>query len=318
MGVCSRLFDFCCFWFSPPSKKDPLIIIMAPSSLLFSSLLFLSFFISLVSSHARWTFPPQRSDDNGGLKEWPCGEGLTDAFGDGVPLTTISPGEMSVLFAETINHGGSPYRIALSHGGDGRYHDYVLFDHIPHNEEGTTPKEHQVEILIPDVSCTEEDRCALQLIQVMTDKFTEPCQPTDLENSCGQRGFVYFSCANVVITGSEDVSSLESIYQSWTNDDSPTPYVPNEIAKWVEREGEDGQTVWRLAENADAAVDDDDGGNDDDDDDGDDNTALIVSLSVVGAFLVLGIIGGIVVFQKRKNANVPERAGSGGYRPPSA
>ena len=289
------------------------------SSLLFSFLLFLPFFFSPVSSHARWSFPPQRSQDNGSLTDWPCGLGLTDAFGNGVPSTTISPGEMSVLFAETKLHPGAPYRIAFSHGGDGRYHDYVLFDHIPHNEEGEIPKEHQVEILIPDVSCTEEDRCALQLIQVVTNLQPEGCKPSDLDISCGQKGFVKYSCANVVITGSEDVSTLEPIYQSWTNDDSPTTYVPDEIAKWVETELDNGQRVWRLAKNADAAVDDDD-----DNDDGEDNTALIVTLSVVGFFVLVGIIGGYVFLQKKKKANVsfegsvPERAGSGGYRPPSA
>eukprot|EP00211_Chloroparvula_japonica_P009564 CAMPEP_0119132348 /NCGR_PEP_ID=MMETSP1310-20130426/11790_1 /TAXON_ID=464262 /ORGANISM="Genus nov. species nov., Strain RCC2339" /LENGTH=171 /DNA_ID=CAMNT_0007122975 /DNA_START=145 /DNA_END=657 /DNA_ORIENTATION=- len=169
-----------------------------------------------------WADPAPRSQSNGGLKDWPCGAGLTDVFED-VPTTTLSPGVQTVLFTETIAHTGSPYRIAFTYESDTRYDSYVLFDHIPHNEVGATPKVHAVNVTIPNVACTAEARCALQLIQVMTDKFTEPCPPSELPNSCGQIGFAYFSCANVIIDGDIPPSSLDPFYASYLGG-GPSPY----------------------------------------------------------------------------------------------
>tara|TARA_R110002050_G_scaffold45544_2_gene107765 strand:- start:1307 stop:1600 length:294 start_codon:yes stop_codon:yes gene_type:complete len=60
----------------------------------------------------------------------------------------------------------------------------------------------------------------------MTDKFTTPCQPEEIPNSCGNNNFAYFSCANVLIGGTEEVTGLNPIYRSFLGNDRPSAYSP--------------------------------------------------------------------------------------------
>ena len=49
----------------------------------------------------------------------------------------LSNHEELFQFRETINHNGAPYRVAFTFGNDTLYEEYVLYDHIPHNDQGT-------------------------------------------------------------------------------------------------------------------------------------------------------------------------------------
>ena len=152
----------------------------------------------------------------------------------------MSPGWQVVRFKETINHEGAPFRIALTIGGsDSRYSDFVLLDHIPHNDaSSTTPKEYLVAVQIPDIAC---DHCALQLIQVMTDKFDFPCaNPDGLATSCGNPSYAYFSCANIQISGHEDPAKLKPFYNDYWSApaDSRLPYArEGSVSVWTPTPG---------------------------------------------------------------------------------
>ena len=64
----------------------------------------------------------------------------------------------------------------------------------------------------------------MQLIQIMTDKFSTPCEnPGGLSSSCGNVAFAYFSCANVEINGENE---LKPFYKSLTGKRSE--YMPGE------------------------------------------------------------------------------------------
>lgn len=192
----------------------------------------LSFFLALGNAHALFMHPTPRHDGDDRLKQPPCGVGLTDDWT--AVYTDLTPGPMWVTFRETINHMGAPYRIALTVGSDSNYDNYVLLDHIPHNNKGNVTennprgKWHKVQVTIPDVNCSQ---CALQLIQIMTDKFTTPCtNPAGLSTSCGSPLYAYFSCANVRISGSQPATSLAPFYNSLAGGtiSARKPYRPNE------------------------------------------------------------------------------------------
>jgi len=143
-------------------------------------------------------------------------------------FTTLNVGANTLIFRETIVHRGAPFRIALSFGTDDGFNQYVLLDHIPHNPLSYSQARYIVNVTVPDVNC--RGNCSLQLVQIMTDKFTTPCQPSDLVNSCGSRSYVYFSCANVHIPGTQPPSTLSPIYTSYLGTPGPTPWRPGEEA----------------------------------------------------------------------------------------
>lgn len=166
--------------------------------------------------------PAPRHDDDDLLKEYPCGEdGQYNAFDMG-PSTVLQPGWQPLVFRETVNHDGSPFRLALSVQNDDGYDTHVLMDQIPHLDDGTTAstspdddKYHRVWVDIPDINCTQ---CGIQVIQIMVDKFymtgIDVCPPEELENNCGNDGYVYYSCSNVQIGGQVPARELSEFYVS--------------------------------------------------------------------------------------------------------
>jgi len=166
------------------------------------------------------------------LKEFPCGNGQRNDWG--ATYTPLKPGIQDITWRETINHNGAPYRIALTVENDDHYDEFVLIDHIPHNDQGVTNennppgKYHRIKVNIPDVNCS---KCAIQLIQIMSDKFTAPCpNPGGLPTSCGNPSFAYFSCANVKISGRHAASGMQPFYFSYTGGSGSArkPYIPKE------------------------------------------------------------------------------------------
>ncbi len=106
--------------------------------------------------HVVWEYPTPRYAQHDRLKEHPCGSGgqLNDW---NAATTTLQPGKQLLKFRETILHTGAPARIALTVGTDDHYSQYVLLDHIPHNEgaemvDGAVM--HAVEVEIPPVNCS--------------------------------------------------------------------------------------------------------------------------------------------------------------------
>lgn len=95
-------------------------------------------------------FPIPRSDFTG-LKTYPCGGFI---FGTG-HKTALKPGVMNIEWEETVNHIGSPFRIALSYNDDEKFEKFILVDHIPHNDQGggtfEQPKNYTLNVTIPDI-----------------------------------------------------------------------------------------------------------------------------------------------------------------------
>lgn len=162
-------------------------------------------FSGAADAHVRWDCPIPRST-NSAIKNGPCGsdnlglEGIDSLVAD---KAEISPGPLTVRFEETIRHLGSPYRIALSKEGVDDYEDCILLNHIPHYDDVSSGHFTSITIDIPDVQC---DNCALQVIQVMTDKIPSGTNCTyDVELSAtfitGNCFSNYHSCANIRING---------------------------------------------------------------------------------------------------------------------
>lgn len=190
---------------------------------------------TVASAHVVSKHPAPRLDSSNYLKQYPCGSGTQyNDFATG--LTELSPGPNVFTFKETINHVGAPYRIAISAINDDQYDTHVLLDHIPHNDAGSTGgggKLHAVQIEVPDIDCITQ-QCAIQVIQIMTDKFAGVCAPADLSNSCGSPSYAYFSCANVKINGTQTLASLGSFYKAL--DGSTTAYGwTDESTTWTQR-----------------------------------------------------------------------------------
>jgi hypothetical protein len=163
--------------------------------------------IGVVSAHVMWTCPSPRVSD-AGLKAGPCG-GVGDLTS--TSQMVVNPGPFSVLFQEVVYHQGAPFRIALSIPGEDYFEECVLMNHIPHNDGGHSGQYYAVTFQIPNFYCP---LCALQIIQVMTDKIqynlasgvsTCTYNPNDTTNWQGaypnQCGSDYHSCTNIMING---------------------------------------------------------------------------------------------------------------------
>jgi hypothetical protein len=158
-------------------------------------------------------------------------------------VTELSPGPNTLVFEETIAHTGSPFRIALSRPGEDSYEDCILLNHIPHNDDAVrgVSEYYAITVDIPDIDC---ESCALQIIQIMTDKIdnnlgtdADSCtyNPDDpLSWSNDQCGSNYHSCANVQITGSQEFSSdLCTQVEGWTfGEQDDMLYFETEDAEW--------------------------------------------------------------------------------------
>ena len=161
----------------------------------------------------------------GNQKAGPC-EDVPLMAGD--PLTTLRPGsELTIRITETVGHPGH-YRIMFDDDVmDGEdFPDPVNCDDVgtPDGEklladkllpaQGATcpgfhePAERTVEsgaaysfqVTLPDIEC---DRCALQVIQVMTD--AGKADANGNWDPAGGKG-LYYRCANVRLSNAEDVT----------------------------------------------------------------------------------------------------------------
>jgi len=166
------------------------------------------------------TTPIPRSTSDS-ITNYPCGP---NAFGTGT-LTTIAPGNYTVVWTETVDHTGAPYVIVLSCNDDN--HPLVLIDNIPHNP-APAPKKYAFDIVIPDINC---NQCALQMFSPMVDIIpngTSCTYPTGI-NVCPS---VYHSCADIKINGKNSVDSFVNGY-NYTNPscwENSTPGVYSEIS----------------------------------------------------------------------------------------
>jgi hypothetical protein len=205
---------------------------------------------SLTSAHVRLVCPVPLTADSG-LKSGACG-----AVADpGKPATQISPGLLPIVMEETVFHTGAPFRLALM-STDAIINSaradftptctYVLLNHIPHKSTSTGSNLYTITVEIPDVNC---QNCALQLIQVMTDKISSnlpgrtSCtyNPSSTNswtnNQCGSN---YHSCAKISISGKNSFSSLcpngnTIAYASpngWGFTSTGLIYQSNENANW--------------------------------------------------------------------------------------
>lgn len=152
----------------------------------------------LVKGHGRWKCPPPRDalDNNGvhitfdntGNKYAACGPQSGNwGFGN---VTTLQPGWNTIHWEESINHAGSPFRIAIL--DETETARVVLLDHIPHNDESkpkqgieSTYFQYHMSVNIPDVNCA---KCSLQFLYLMTDKTTKcginTCYYNPLDAAC--------------------------------------------------------------------------------------------------------------------------------------
>jgi hypothetical protein len=110
--------------------------------------------VGSVLAHARWKYPVARSTDTGIKGPYPCG--YESFFGPNQAVTTLTANSVVTLqWEETISHTGAPFRIALSYDDDSKYDKIILFDHIPHNDQGggdfSNPKGYSLNFTIPDI-----------------------------------------------------------------------------------------------------------------------------------------------------------------------
>jgi len=224
-----------------------------------------------VEAHGRWKCPPPRDAldesgnhitfDNTGNKYAACGpESGKWGFGK---VTTLYPGWTTLHWEESINHGGSPFRIAIL--DETETPKVILLDHIPHND-ASTPKtndestyyQYHMSVNIPNIKC---DKCSLQLLYVMTDKSTKcgiqtcyynhddaackgstdpnaaTCAGAPNSNVCVQDGECfsnYHSCTDVMIKGTQAVSDYAFDQQpaSWTYKNMTMSYYSSEPGSW--------------------------------------------------------------------------------------
>jgi len=169
------------------------------------------------------TTPIPRSTSDS-IINYPCGP---YSFGTGT-LTTIAPGNYTVVWTENEDHMGAPYVIVLSYYDDN--HPLVLLDNIPHNP-GPAPKKYALDIVIPDINC---NQCALQMFSPMVDIIpngTSCTYPTGI-NVCPS---VYHSCADIKIIGKNSVESFVNGYKytnpsCWENNANSTTGVYSPIS----------------------------------------------------------------------------------------
>jgi len=172
-----------------------------------------------VLAHFFMVTPIARSTDPG-LKSYPCG-----GIGPGTQITTIAPGNFTVVWEETISHTGAPYVIAISYGDDN--HPLLLADNIPNNPLGATPKKYAFTIVIPDIAC---DKCTLEMYNPMTDSLPSGTTCTYPPGSANQCLAVYHACADIKISGKGDVQNFANNYKfqypsCWVQ--NPTPIQGN-------------------------------------------------------------------------------------------
>lgn len=158
-------------------------------------------------AHVELISPLRRHADKYIVKNPPCGLGGPNDV-RGTRITTFRPGQtIPVRFHEYIGHPGH-YRIAFSMDGttwpslptgpnDLARRPNELTDPIP-DKEGT--EMYEVQVTLPNVEC---DRCALRLVQVMTDK---------QGNGWGNDEF-YYQCADLVLRAdaTADLSSPQDL-----------------------------------------------------------------------------------------------------------
>jgi len=224
-----------------------------------------------VNAHGRWKCPAPRdaNDENGnhitfdntGNKYAACGP-QSGKWGFGT-VATLQPGWNTLVWEESINHAGSPFRLAIL--DETETARIILLDHIPHNDAATpvidleaTYTPYKLSVNIPDVKCA---KCSLQLLYVMTDKSvkcgvdtcfynpadaackgsTDPnaatCAGAPNSNVCVQENECfsnYHSCADVKITGTQPLSAfaLNSQPANWPYASLPIQYYGNEIGTW--------------------------------------------------------------------------------------
>jgi len=190
----------------------------------------------LALGHMRWKCPSPRAESTG-IKTYPCGAQTGNWTG---PITTITPGILTVYFEESISHKGAPFRIALSIFDDSNYDQHVLVDHIPHNDAGPDPifnnpstyKQYKLTINIPNINCP---RCTLSIVNPMTDKIPigDSCTYPTGANVCNS---VYHSCANVIILGTINPPQWDYVYNpppNWNYPPLHSPYT-QETGTWVD------------------------------------------------------------------------------------
>eukprot|EP01089_Gocevia_fonbrunei_P010425 TRINITY_DN2316_c0_g1_i1.p1 TRINITY_DN2316_c0_g1~~TRINITY_DN2316_c0_g1_i1.p1 ORF type:complete len:240 (+),score=40.99 TRINITY_DN2316_c0_g1_i1:255-974(+) len=195
-------------------------------------------------------------------------------------------------------HKGSPFRIALTvQGSDYNYEQHILLDHIPHNDnpaksivftDPSTYGQYQINVEIPDIKC---EKCALQLLMVMTDKITpntsctyEPnCTTCTTPGTCFSN---YHSCANIVIDGSTPIDKWNYTYTppaQWPFT-QPTHVYDQESAAWAdswliwEGESQRSNSPCFQLDSSSKTVDDDE---DDRIDDLEDEVAWLGGLTIV-------------------------------------
>jgi hypothetical protein len=224
-----------------------------------------------VEAHGRWKCPPPRDalDENGnhitfdntGNKNAACGpESGRWGFGK---VTTLYPGWTTLTWEESINHAGSPFRIAIL--DETETPKMILLDHIPHND-ATTPAypdestyyAYHISVNIPPIKC---NKCSLQLLYVMTDKSTKcgietcyynhddaackgstdpnaaNCAGAPNSNVCVAEGECfsnYHSCTDVIIKGQHAIADYQFDQQpaEWTYKNMTMSYYSTEQSVW--------------------------------------------------------------------------------------
>jgi len=173
---------------------------------LISTITFL-FLIALASAHIKLIYPGARSGDSD-ILAYPCGPFY---FWEDDISTTLSPGKVTISIAETMAHNGAALRFALSYDSDDHYDELVLLDHVPHYDT-SSPGTLYVDLDIPNVQCT---RCALQVISVRTDDFSNGncCNYPFSEDFSYECRTVYHSCSNIVITGTVPILDWAATYK---------------------------------------------------------------------------------------------------------
>jgi len=165
------------------------------------------FLIAFASAHIKLIYPSARSGDSD-ILAYPCGPFY---FWEDDLSTTLSPGKVTVSIAETMAHNGAALRFALSYDSDDHFDKLVVLDHVPHYDT-TSAGTLYVDLDIPNVQCS---RCALQVISVRTDDFSNGncCNYPISEDISLECRTVYHSCSNIVITGSVPILDWAATYK---------------------------------------------------------------------------------------------------------
>ena len=207
-------------------------------------LAFASIFHSFTVTHAHvvWVDPAPRPSND--VKNYPCGGGSVWDVG---PITDLQVGTNEVIFDEFVCHAGDMARIAIAMHNDDGYDNHVLLDRLPHNDQCNRRLDNNlmaVNITIPDVDCVNNE-CSLQVMQVMSSKFPESsCEnPGGISQSCGDRGFMYFSCARVRIPGT--LSEMPRQFADFYGAEAPVAYKWPLATEWTQDASTD---IWRLSD----------------------------------------------------------------------